>query len=81
MSLFLFQSALGSVLAFPFAGLAKNPLFLWIFIIVAIIATITALVFWFLFRGLNNQDDELNALDKTSTNQPTHLDERQDAHV
>jgi hypothetical protein len=54
---------------------------LWIFIIVAIIATITTLIFWFLFRHLNRQDDELNGLDKTSTNVPTRMDESQDAPV
>ena len=78
MSLFLFTTAIGSLLEFPFTALAKNPLFLWIFIIVAIIATITTLIFWFLFRNLNRQDDELNGLDKTSTNVPTRMDERQD---
>ena len=81
MSLFLFTTAIGSLLEFPFAALAKNPLFIWIFIIVAIIATITTLIFWFLFRNLNKQDDELNGLDKTSTNVPTRMDEMQDAPV
>jgi POT family proton-dependent oligopeptide transporter len=77
MSIFLFTTAIGSLLEFPFAGLAKNPLFIWIFIIVAIIASVASIVFWFLFRYLNKEDDELNALDKTSTNVPLALEERQ----
>jgi POT family proton-dependent oligopeptide transporter len=75
------MSAVGSLLEFPYAPLAKNPLFIWIFIIVAIIATIATIVFWFFFKHLNEEDDEMNALDKTSTNLPTHLDERQDQAV
>ena len=78
MSIFLFMTAIGSIFELPYAPLAKNPLFIWIFIIVAIIASIAAIVFWFFFKHLNEEDDQLNSLDKTSTNLPTHMDERQD---
>jgi proton-dependent oligopeptide transporter, POT family len=66
----LFSSALGSVLDQAFVPLSKNPLFLWLYIIVAIIAAITAVVFWYLFRRYNDEDDEMNDLDKTSNNLP-----------
>lgn len=81
MSIFLFMSAVGSILELPYAPLAKNPLFIWIFIIVAIIASIATIVFWFFFKHLNEEDDQLNSLDKTSTNLPAPIDERQDDAV
>jgi len=66
----LFTSAIGSVFDQAFVPLSKNPLFIWIYIIVAIIASVAAIIFWFLFRHYNKEEDEMNALDKTSTNLP-----------
>jgi proton-dependent oligopeptide transporter, POT family len=67
----LFTSALGSVFDQAFVPLSKNPLFIWIYVIVAVIAGVAAIVFWILYRHYNNEDDEMNGLDKTSTNLPT----------
>lgn len=70
LSLMLFTSAIASVLDQAFVPLSVNPLFLWLFVTVCIIATITAIIFWLCFRHYNNLDDSMNSLDKTSTNLP-----------
>ena len=68
----LFTSAVGSTFDQVFVPLCKNPLFVWVYVIVAAIAAVTAIVFWVLFKHYNHEEDEMNALDKTSTNLPTH---------
>ena len=74
----LFTSALGSVCDQAFVPLAKNPLFIWIYVIVAVIACVAALTFWLLYKHYNNEDDEMNGLDKTSTNLPSHQEKISD---
>jgi POT family proton-dependent oligopeptide transporter len=64
------MTALGSVFDVAFVPLCKNPLFIWVFVIVCVIASLTAITFWFMFRGYNKEDDHMNDLDKTSTNLP-----------
>ena len=71
LSLMLFTSALGSVFDQAFVPLAKNPLFIWIYVIVAVIASVATITFWLLYKHYNHEDDELNSLDKTSTNLPS----------
>lgn len=68
----LFTSAVGAVLDQAFVPLAKNPLFTWAYVTVCVIASIAAIVFWVLYKHYNNEEDEMNSLDKTSTNIPTH---------
>ena len=67
----LFQSALGAVFDQVFIPLTKNPLFVWLYVTVCAIAAVATLVFWLLFKHYNNEEDEMNRLDKTSTNRPT----------
>jgi hypothetical protein len=70
LSLMLFTTALGSVFDQAFVPLSKNPLFLYIYIIVAAIAAVAAILFWYFYRHYNKEDDDMNGLDKTSTNIP-----------
>jgi proton-dependent oligopeptide transporter, POT family len=55
-----------------FIPLSENPLFLWLYVTVLAIAAVAAIAFWFLYRHYNKEDDEMNSLDKTSTNLPSH---------
>lgn len=78
LSLVLFTSAIGSLFDIIFTPLSKNPLFLWLYVTVCGIASIAAIVFWLLFKHYNNEEDEMNSLDKTSTNLPSHQEK---AHI
>jgi hypothetical protein len=74
----LFTSAVGSVLDQIFLPWCKNPLFVWLFVAVCIITVVTTLIFMYVFRNLNKEEDEWNALDKTSTNLPMAITEKDD---
>ena len=78
LSVMLFSSAIGSVFDQAFIPLSKNPLFVWLYVTVAIVASTAAIIFWFLFRHYNQEDDEMNNLDKTSTNLPTKKEIKND---
>jgi proton-dependent oligopeptide transporter, POT family len=73
----LFSSAIGSVFDQAFVPLSKNPLFVWLYVTVAVIAAIAVILFWWLFRHYNLEDDEMNSLDKTSTNLPTQMERKE----
>jgi len=75
LSLMLFTSALASVFDQAFVPLSVNPLFVWLYVTVCIIATISAILFWLCFRHYNYLDDSMNSLDKTSTNLPTAVED------
>ncbi|EWC47154.1 hypothetical protein DRE_03523 [Drechslerella stenobrocha 248] len=65
-SVFLVMSAFSTALGFAFVGLANDPLLVWNYITVAILATLGAIGFWFQFRGLDADEDRLNNLEKTT---------------
>jgi proton-dependent oligopeptide transporter, POT family len=66
----LFTSAVSAVFDQAFIPLSKNPLFTYLYVTVCIIASIAAIIFWLLFKHYNYEEDEMNSLDKTSTNRP-----------
>lgn len=66
----LFTSALGAVFDQVFVPLSKNPLFTWLYVIVTGITAVATVFFWLLYKHYNQEDDEMNGLDKTSTNLP-----------
>jgi proton-dependent oligopeptide transporter, POT family len=70
LSIVLFTSALAAVFDQIFVPLSKNPLFIWLYVTVCGIASVAALAFWYLYKHYNQEDDEMNSLDKTSTNRP-----------
>lgn len=63
MSVFLFQSALGSALSEAWLPLLNDPLITWNYGSVAIIASLAAVLFWLSVRHLDAQEDVLNSLD------------------
>lgn len=62
MSMFLFTNAISSALAQAFTPLSDDPLLVWNYAVVAIIAFVVGIAFWFSHRGLDAQDDQLNRL-------------------
>ncbi|KAJ6616047.1 POT family-domain-containing protein [Mycena sp. CBHHK59/15] len=62
MSVFLFMSAVSSALAEAFVSLSADPLLVWNYSVMAVLAAITAVLVWFSVRNLDAQEDALNNL-------------------
>ncbi|KAM5342544.1 hypothetical protein ACJ41O_013510 [Fusarium nematophilum] len=58
----LFMTAFSAALGQAFTGLSADPLLVWNYSIVAILATIAGTCFWFQFRSLDIHEDQLNEL-------------------
>ncbi|KAK4168100.1 POT family-domain-containing protein [Cladorrhinum sp. PSN259] len=61
-SVALFMNAISSALGFALVGLADDPLLVWNYGVVAILAFIGGTCFWLQFRHLDKMEDELNLL-------------------
>jgi proton-dependent oligopeptide transporter, POT family len=62
MSVFLFTSALASALGEAFVSLSADPLLVWNYGVMAVLAAIAGTLFWIAHRHLDAQEDELNNL-------------------
>ncbi|KAJ7235495.1 POT family-domain-containing protein [Mycena rebaudengoi] len=62
MSVFLFTSAVSSALGEAFVSLSTDPLLVWNYGSMGVLSFIAAVFFWFLFRGLDKEEDTLNEL-------------------
>ncbi|KAJ7074724.1 PTR2-domain-containing protein [Mycena amicta] len=62
MSVFLFMSAVSSALGEAFVSLSADPLLVWNYGVMAVLAGITAVALWFSVRNLDAKEDELNNL-------------------
>nr|CEG04296.1 unnamed protein product [Fusarium clavum] len=58
----LFMTAFSAALGQALVGLAADPLLVWNYGVVAILAVIAGTCFWFQFKDLDIHEDELNAL-------------------
>ncbi|KAF4965017.1 hypothetical protein FZEAL_10814 [Fusarium zealandicum] len=58
----LFMTAFSAALGQALVGLSADPLLVWNYAVVAILAVIAGTCFWFQFRGLDIHEDDLNAL-------------------
>lgn len=76
MSLFLFMSAISSALGQAFVALAADPLLVWNYGSMAVLAFLAGIGFWLSYRKLDAREDELNLLDRgkldTSAEESTH---------
>ncbi|MBE3049478.1 hypothetical protein IMZ48_44665 [Candidatus Bathyarchaeota archaeon] len=63
---FWFVHAFSSAIAQAFTGLATDPLLVWLYTTVAVISGLGGVGFWLCFRGLDRQEDELNALPEST---------------
>lgn len=62
MSIFLFQNAISSAISQAFVSLSADPLLVWLYTTVAILAFLGGVGFWFAHKDLDKQEDVLNAL-------------------
>lgn len=73
MAVNLFMSAISAALGQAFTPISADPYLVWNYTAVAIISAIGGIAFWFCFKHLDNEEDNLNMLKKTKflgTNQP-----------
>ncbi|KAF8920832.1 peptide transporter PTR2A [Mucidula mucida] len=64
MSVFLFTSALSAALGEAFVSLSIDPLLVWNYGVMAVLAGCTGVVFWLVVRKLDAREDELNNLNE-----------------
>jgi len=62
MAVFLFMSAISSALGEAFVSLSADPLLVWNYGVMAVLAAVAGLLFWFSVRYLDTKEDELNNL-------------------
>lgn len=62
MSMFLFTNAVSSAIAQGFTGLSTDPLLVWNYATVGIIAFVVGIAFWISHRKLDLEEDHLNML-------------------
>jgi len=62
MAVFLFTSAISSALGEAFVSLSTDPLLVWNYGVMAVLAGITGVLFWLSVRNLDAQEDILNNL-------------------
>lgn len=60
--MFWFAQAFSAAVAQAFVPFAEDPLLVWLYTTIAIITTIGGIGFWFTFRNLDREEEELNAL-------------------
>jgi POT family proton-dependent oligopeptide transporter len=73
MAMFLFMSAISSALGEAFVSLSNDPLLVWNYGAMAVLAFFAAIGFWFSYRHLDAEEDDLNQLETGDL----HADEHQ----
>ncbi|KAJ7436054.1 PTR2-domain-containing protein [Mycena galericulata] len=62
MSVFLFMTAISSALSEAFVSLSADPLLVWNYGVMAVLAAVAAVLVWLSVRKLDAKEDELNNL-------------------
>ena len=62
MSVFLFASALSAAIGQAFVVLSEDPLLIWNYGTMAVLAFLAGTIFWFQFRHLDAEEDNLNQI-------------------
>lgn len=62
----LATTAISSALSQAMVGLAEDPLLTWNYAVVAILAFLGGICFWFTFKDLDKEEDSLNMLPETN---------------
>ena len=60
MSVYLFTSAISSAIGEAFVALSEDPLLVWNYGTMAVLASVAGTIFWLQFRHLDAQEEELN---------------------
>jgi len=63
-SLYLFTSAIGSAISEALVPATGDPAIMWMYTGVCIVAALTSVIFWFMFRHYDAQEEEMNALEE-----------------
>lgn len=63
MSIFLLQSGFGSALAIALSPTAEDPKIIWMYTGICVATIIAGGLFWFCFKGYNETEEEMNALE------------------
>jgi len=66
MSINLLMNAFSSAIAQGFVALSADPLLVWNYGVVAVLAGVGGIAFWFNFRQLDSEEDKLNMLQASS---------------
>lgn len=64
MAIFLFMSAISSALGEAFVSLSADPLLVWNYGVMGVLAFLAGIGFWFSFRHLDSEEEALNALNE-----------------
>ena len=62
MAIFLFMTAISAAIGQALTALSEDPLLVWNYSTIAILAFIGGVGFWFTFRKLDREEDKLNML-------------------
>ncbi|KAI0339306.1 oligopeptide transporter [Trametopsis cervina] len=62
MGVYLFASAISSALGEAFVSLSADPLLVWNYGAMGVLAFVSGIIFWFQFKHLDEEEDELNAI-------------------
>jgi len=62
MACFLFMSAISSAIGEAFVSLSADPLLVWNYGVMAVLAGVSGVIFWFQYRSLDKAEDDLNAI-------------------
>ncbi|KAG9826203.1 PTR2-domain-containing protein, partial [Aureobasidium melanogenum] len=66
MSINLFMSAFAAAIGQAFTPLSEDPLLVWNYTIITILAFLGGVGFWFCFRHLDANEDKLNMLERSA---------------
>jgi len=75
MSMYLLTTAFGSALSIALSSVSVDPKLVWMYTGIAISAFIAGLVFWFLFRKYNLQEDKMDAMESRDPQKTVAVEE------
>ncbi|KAJ3523269.1 hypothetical protein NM688_g8757 [Phlebia brevispora] len=64
MACFLFMSAISSAIGEAFVSLSIDPLLIWNYGVMGVLAGVSGIIFWFQFKHLDDQEDDLNNMNE-----------------
>ncbi|KAK9479121.1 POT family-domain-containing protein [Lipomyces japonicus] len=69
MSVFLLTNAFGAAIGIVISPTARDPNMVWTYAILAAVTFVVGILFWIKFSKLNEEEDELNAIDEISVDE------------
>ncbi|PYH86863.1 PTR2-domain-containing protein [Aspergillus uvarum CBS 121591] len=76
-SMYLLTNAFGSAIAEALTPAAFDPAIMWMFVGLACASFIAGIIFWMVYHHLNDQEDEMNALDAEDPELPAPIEQEQ----